>query len=167
MKYLAMKLSWQILIHLYVGGKHVEIMEMIQPNATNTPLTEAQLNLILKNLIEFLIKDSVPFYLLKSPNFQNFIYSLNPQFKIPNTNLIKESITHLYNTSLNEIRNKLLNACQFASLTTDFWTASHQKKGYMGITCSWLSEDFEPIETLLNLFHVPHPHTSLIIKYFY
>jgi len=41
MKYLAMKLSWQILIHLYVGGKHVEIMEMIQPNATNTPLTEA------------------------------------------------------------------------------------------------------------------------------
>jgi len=68
---------------------------------------------------------------LKSPNFQNFIYSPNPQFKIPNTNLIKKSITHLYNTSLNEIQNKLLNACQFASLTsltTDFWTASHQKK---------------------------------------
>ena len=34
----------------------------------------------------------------------------------------------------------------------------------MGITCSWLSEDFEPIETLLNLFYVPHPHTGLIIK---
>ncbi|CAJ0903384.1 4819_t:CDS:2 [Entrophospora sp. SA101] len=46
----------------------------------------------------------------------------------------------------------------------NFWTASHQKKGCMGITCSWLSEDFEPIETLLNLFHVSHPHTSLIIK---
>jgi len=139
-------------------------MEMIQSNATNTPLTEAQLNFILKNLIEFLIKDSVPFYVLKSPNFQNFIHSLNPQYKIPNTNIIKESITHLYNTSLNEIRNKLLNACQFASLTTDFWTASHQKKGYMGITCSWLSENFEPIETLLNLFYVPHPHTNLTIK---
>lgn len=139
-------------------------MEMIQSNTTNTPLNEAQINFILKNLIEFLIKDSIPFYVLKSHNFQKFICSLNPQFKIPNINLIKESITHLYNISFDEIRNKLLNTCQFASLTTDFWTASHQKKGYMGITCSWLSEDFEPIETLLNLFHVPHPHTSLIIK---
>ncbi|CAJ0831358.1 4022_t:CDS:2 [Entrophospora sp. SA101] len=35
----------------------------------------------------------------------------------------------------------------------------------MGITCSWLSEDFEPVEALLNLFHVPHPHTNLVIKY--
>ena len=109
---------------------------MIRSNTTNTPLTEAQINFILKNLIEFLIKDSIPFYILKSPSFQKFIHSLNPQFKIPNTNLIKESITHLYNISFDEIRNKLLNTCQFASLTTDFWTASHQKKGYMGITCS-------------------------------
>jgi hypothetical protein len=139
-------------------------MEMIQSNATNTLLSEAQINFILKNLIEFLIKDSIPFYTLKSPNFQKFIHSLNPQFKIPNPNLIKESITHLYNISFDEIRNKLLNTCQFASLTTDFWTASHQKKGYMGITCSWLSESFEPIETLLNLFYVPHPHTNLTIK---
>src|SRR5829696_6960245 len=113
-------------------------MEMIQSNTTNTPLTEAQINFILKNLIEFLIKDSIPFYILKSPNFQKFICSLNPQFKIPNINLIKESITHLYNISFDEIRSKLLNTCQFASLTMDFWTASHQKKGYMGITCSWL-----------------------------
>src|SRR5688572_22335259 len=103
-------------------------MEMIQSNTTNTPLTEAQINFILKNLIEFLIKDSIPFYILKSPSFQKFIHSLNPQFKIPNTSLIKESITHLYNISFDEIRNKLLNTCQFASLTTDFWTALHQKK---------------------------------------
>ena len=34
----------------------------------------------------------------------------------------------------------------------------------MGITCSWLSKNFEPIETLLNLFYVPHPHTNLTIK---
>ena len=107
-------------------------MEMIQANTTNAPLTEAQINFILKNLIEFLIKNSVPFYTLRSPNFQKFVYSLNPQFKIPNMNLIKESITLLYNNSFHEIRNKLLNTCQFASLTTDFWTASHQKKRMHG-----------------------------------
>jgi len=34
----------------------------------------------------------------------------------------------------------------------------------MGITCSWISEKFEPIEILLNLIHVPHPHTGIVIK---
>src|SRR5215213_2581815 len=139
-------------------------MEAIQANATNSPLTDVQSNFITKNLIKFLIKDSVPFYVLKSPSFQKFVQSLNPQFKIPTTNIIKESIIQLYNISFDEIKIKLFNKCQFACLTTDFWTASHQKKGYMGITCSWLSEDFEPVETLLNLFQVPHPHTSLVIK---
>nr|CAG8479837.1 6388_t:CDS:2 [Entrophospora candida] len=48
------------------------------------------------------------------------------------------------------------------SVVTDFW-ASIDNKGYVGITCSWL-EDFEPVEVLLNLLYVPHPHTSEIIK---
>jgi len=34
----------------------------------------------------------------------------------------------------------------------------------MGITCSWLSENFEPIEILLNLTYVPHPHTGATIR---
>ena len=115
-------------------------------------------------MIECLIKDSLPFNILKSPNFQSFISSLNPRFQIPNINSIKESIAFLYDNSANEIQSKLTNDCHFASITTDFWTASHQKKGYMGITCSWISEKFEPIEILLNLIHVPHPHTGIVIK---
>ena len=122
--------------------------ELVQ---TNTPeLTEDQINYIQKKLIECLIKDSLPFNILKSPNFQSFISSLNPRFQIPNINSIKESIAFLYDNSANEIQSKLTNDCHFASITTDFWTASHQKKGYMGITCSWISEKFEPIEILLN-----------------
>ena len=76
----------------------------------NTPkLTEDQINFIQKKLIEFLIKDTLPFNILKSPNFQGFINSLNPQFQIPNINSIKESIAFLYDNSVNEIQSKLIN----------------------------------------------------------
>ncbi|CAJ0874563.1 5767_t:CDS:2 [Entrophospora sp. SA101] len=70
------------------------------------------------------------------------------------------------NSPLTDVQSNFItkNLIEFLIKEFNFWTASHQKKGCMGITCSWLSEDFEPVETLLNLFHVPHPHTNLVTK---
>jgi hypothetical protein len=61
-----------------------------------------------------------------------------------------------------KLMHKIIDGCRFCCLTTDFWT-SIDNKGYIGITCSWL-EDFQPVEALLNLLYVPHPHTGEIIK---
>jgi hypothetical protein len=128
------------------------------------PLNDYQNIEIKKKLIEFIIKDVQPFHILKSSSFKEFVHSLNPHFNIPCITTIKESLEVMYDHLANELGNKLINDCQFVSITTDFWTATNQRKGYMGITGTWLTENFEPIEVLLNLVHVPYPHTGIIIK---
>nr|CAG8634178.1 12872_t:CDS:2 [Entrophospora candida] len=148
---------------LYIASKILENNESLIHNMI-PPLTDSQGNYIKKKLIEFLIKDSQPFYILKSPSFQHFIHSLNPHFKIPCIDVIKESLFILYDHSINELKDNLFNNCLYASLTTDFWTSTNQKKGFMGITCTWISENFEPNEVLLNLVYVPYPHTGPVIK---
>src|SRR6266511_2938519 len=94
------------------------------------PLTDSQNNYIKKKLIEFLIKDAQPFHVLKSPSFQDFIHSLNPHFKIPCVDVIKESLSMIYDGSSIELKDRLSD-CLYASLTTDFWTSTNQKKGFM------------------------------------
>jgi hypothetical protein len=128
------------------------------------PLNDYQNIEIKKKLIKFIIEDIQPFHILKSSSFKEFVHSLNPHFNIPCVTAIKESLEVIYDRSTNELKNKLINECQFVSITTDFWTATNQKKGYMGITGTWLTENFEPVEVLLNLVHVPYPHTGIIVK---
>ena len=58
---------------------------------------------------------------------------------------------------------KLLKSdCIAAALTTDFWT-SKAKHGYIGVTCSWVSIDWQPKEALLVLQQIPYPHTGEVI----
>ena len=131
---------------------------------TIPPLSDCQNTQIKKKLIEFIIKDVQPFHILKSSSFKEFVHSLNPHFNIPCITTIKESLEVMYDHSTNMLKNRLINDCQFVSITTDFWTATNQRKGYMGITGTWLTDNFEPIEVLLNLVHVPYPHTGVIIR---
>ena len=48
-------------------------------------------------------------------------------------------------------------------LTTDLWTAK-SRHGYLGITMTWLTSDFEFKEALLICNHLPHPHTDEVIS---
>jgi hypothetical protein len=47
-------------------------------------------------------------------------------------------------------------------LTTDFWTAK-SRHGYIGITITWLTSDFEFREALLTCNHLSYPHTGEVI----
>jgi len=48
-------------------------------------------------------------------------------------------------------------------LTTDLWTAK-SRHGYLNVTATWLTSDFEFKEALLTCNHLPHPHTGEVIS---
>jgi hypothetical protein len=48
-------------------------------------------------------------------------------------------------------------------LTTDLWTAK-SRHGYLGVTATWLTSDFEFREVLLTCNHLPYPHTGEVIS---
>jgi hypothetical protein len=56
----------------------------------------------------------------------------------------------------------LSSTAETVHLTTDLWT-SKSRHGYLGVTATWLTSDFEFQEVLLSCNHLPYPHTGEII----
>ena len=54
----------------------------------------------------------------------------------------------------------LINSDVFAaSLTVDMWTARNQE-GFVGVTCTWISKEFEFKEALILIKQINYPHTG-------
>jgi hypothetical protein len=87
---------------------------------------------------------------------------LDPAFNIPDSKSIKAIIHTAYNYTF-ETLVKLLQPITSVSLTLDLWTArSHH--GYLGITCSYLDQQYNLNEITLTLSYIRYPHTSEHIK---
>ncbi|CAG8622584.1 10339_t:CDS:2 [Ambispora gerdemannii] len=114
---------------------------------------------IQQNLAEFIIEDNQPFYILQSPGFRKLLQSLDANFEIPCDKMIKLLITKGYNWSCDQLKSLLQADSISVSLTTDFWT-SRSGHGYIGITCTWISNNMMMCEALLDLKQVPYPHTG-------
>ena len=72
-------------------------------------------------------------------------------------------IGEAYKWSCEQLLELLKVDCISASITTDFWT-SRARHGYIGVTCSWISQDWTLHESLLALRRVKYPHIGEIIK---
>lgn len=114
-------------------------------------------------LLEFIITDSQPFYILKSEGFKNFCLNLNSSFTLPCDKTIKGLITEAYKIGVKNLLSLIMNSAEFISLTTDMWT-SRSKAGYIGITAHWLDENLKPYDVLLGIEHVLYPHTADVIS---
>ncbi len=93
------------------------------------------------------------------PTFRKFLNALNPSFNIPCENTIQILLESAHQYTEQKLRSLLETDAISVSLTTDFWISKSQE-GYIGITCSWISTNFELKESLLALEYVPFPHTA-------
>ena len=57
---------------------------------------------------------------------------------------------------------QLLKTAQSISLITDLWS-SHSKHGYLGLTATWINQNFEIINILLEITYFPIPYTAIAI----
>jgi hypothetical protein len=103
--------------------------------------------------------ESLPFNIVSSSAFRKFLNQIDPAFVMPSNKYIKTIITEEYNKGVKNLKSYLNNTCEYISITTDLWTAK-SKRGYIGITGHWLTEDFKPIYALLRLEKISYPHTG-------
>jgi hypothetical protein len=81
---------------------------------------------------------------------------------MPDSKGIKAIIHVAYNYTF-ETLFSLLQPITSVSLTLDLWTArSHH--GYLGITCSYLDQQYDLHEITLTLSYMRYPHTAEHIK---
>src|SRR6266498_3725439 len=122
-------------------------------------LTDQEQRILVQLFVEFLIDNNQPFNLVTNEAFRKFLNALNPSFNIPCENTIQILLESAHQYTEQKLRSLLETDAISVSLTTDFWT-SRSQEGYIGITCSWISTNFEPKESLLALEYVPFPHTA-------
>ena len=77
---------------------------------------------------------------------------------MPDSKGIKAIIHTAYNYTLDALIN-LLEPIASVSLTLDLWTARNNH-GFLGITCSYLDQQYNLHEIALTLSYVRFPHTA-------
>ncbi|CAN0839293.1 Zinc finger BED domain-containing protein DAYSLEEPER [Linum grandiflorum] len=86
-----------------------------------------------KELAIAIVMHEYPLSMVDHLYFKRFICSLQPQFTVPSRNTIKKDIMSIYMAEKTKIQRGLDANNGSISITTDMWTASNQKRGYMAI----------------------------------
>lgn len=76
-------------------------------------------------LVDWIVLDSQPLYIVQNEAFQRFIYELDPAFTMPCPETVKNIIYEAFDYSFPQLKN-MLTQIPFVSLTIDLWTARNQ-----------------------------------------
>ncbi|CAG8818872.1 16486_t:CDS:1, partial [Gigaspora rosea] len=110
-------------------------------------------------LVEWVVTNLQPFYVLKNESFIKFIYVLNPYYENSSDKHIKALIHQSYNYSVDHLKALLATEIVTCGLTCDFWTA-RSKSGYIGVTCYFINPNYELKEVILAIRYVLYPHDA-------
>ncbi|XP_074346882.1 zinc finger BED domain-containing protein RICESLEEPER 2-like [Apium graveolens] len=77
--------------------------------------------------------------------------------------VVKKDCISTYEIEKSKLR-ELFKSVRKIIITTDMWTSSHQKLGYMVVTGHWIDSDWNLNMRVLNFCNVPPPHTGFIIS---
>ncbi|CAG8538662.1 24407_t:CDS:2 [Gigaspora rosea] len=129
----------------------------------SAPCTNQRQTYLSQLLIKFIIKFVEPLYILQDEDFYEFVNACEPGFRIPCTKTAKGFIHQAYNWNVDQLNELISNTATCVHLTTDLWTAK-SKHSYIGVTGTWLSEDYAFKEVLLACSNLAYPHSGEIIS---
>ncbi|CAN1788292.1 Putative AC transposase [Linum perenne] len=101
-----------------------------------------------------------PFSMVDHYYFKDFISSLQPLFGVPCRNTIRKEILGTYACEKVKIHKQIDGNKGRIAITTDMWTASNQKKGYMAVTAHYVDNNWHLRNHMLRFMYVPAPHNA-------
>ncbi|GAU17843.1 hypothetical protein TSUD_329690 [Trifolium subterraneum] len=113
-----------------------------------------------KLIAEAIIMHDYPLSIVDHVGLRRVFVALQPLFKVPTRNTIKNEVLKVYDFE-KKCAMKMLDSHQGrVAITTDMWTASNQKKGYMAVTAHYIDGSWTLQSRILRFIYVPAPHTS-------
>lgn len=107
-----------------------------------------------------IILHEYPLNMVQHVGFRSFVNSVNPLFKPVCRTTITSDIKGIFEREKTKLK-KLLNSNQGrVAVTTDMWTASNQKRGYMVVTAHYIDESWNLCNKILRFMYVPAPHNA-------
>lgn len=95
-----------------------------------------------RDLAEMIIVHEYPLTMVEHRGFRKFVQGLQPLFKVPCRNTIKSDILKIYEYERVKSKKLLGRISSRVAVTTDMWTASHQRKGFMAITTHFIDDSW-------------------------
>jgi hypothetical protein len=116
-----------------------------------------------KLFINWVVIDQQPFTIVNNLSFQKFMSSIQPRYRIPSRNTLKEMIIKKFEIAQTEVLNYLQLSTSKVSLTIDMWT-SISALGILAITIHYINDNWQFEHFLLDISYVPSPHDASTIK---
>ena len=132
------------------------IDEMIRVITMNNPDIKNRRD---RKFVGILVKNNRPISMCNDEGFAEFIHEFDPNYQIPCDKTIQQLLAEAYNQIKEILVVKLNEHVISCSITTDLWTA-RSRSGYIGVTCSFIDNDFNLCEAILAIQYVPYPHTG-------
>src|SRR3989337_1361762 len=114
-------------------------------------------------LINWIIVDQQPFTVVENQQFQKFVFSIQPRYKLPSRHFVKEMIIQKFTNARMQINNYLKLSKSKVSLTMDMWT-SISALGILAATIYYINDDWILEHFVLDVIYLPSPHNALAIK---
>ncbi|CAN0913320.1 Zinc finger BED domain-containing protein RICESLEEPER 1 [Linum grandiflorum] len=113
-----------------------------------------------KELCSMILVHEYPLSIVDHLGFRRFCCSLQSQFTVPCRNTIKNDILALYAVQREKLQKLLDGNLGRVSVTTDLWTASNQKRGYIAVIGHLNDNNWKMRNILLRFMYIPAPHTG-------
>jgi hypothetical protein len=103
-----------------------------------------------KELALMICLHEYPLSMVDHAGFRRFCAAMQPLFKVMSRNTIKKDILDMYEVQRRSMLNFFQQCQSRIAVTTDMWTANHQKKGYMSVTVHFIDNDWKLKSFLLR-----------------
>ena len=91
-----------------------------------------------KELALMICVHEYPLSIVDHAGFRKFCGTLQPMFKVVSRNTIRQDIRNMFGVQKNSMVKYFAKFENRVAITTDLWTAGHQKRGYMAVTAHYI-----------------------------
>jgi hypothetical protein len=130
-----------------------EISKSVQPICNKNGQKEKE-----ESTLKWILLTTQPLSTVTHKAYIEHMHIIDPEFIVPGEKKIRMMIAQSYGYNKNKLI-QLLKTAQSISLTTDLWS-SRSKHGYLGLTATWINQNFEIMDVLLEVTYFPTPHTA-------
>ena len=93
---------------------------------------------MMNNLARMTILHEYPLSIVYHIGFREFVASLQPLFKLVSRNILKSDILKIYDNEREKALKMTNNNGSMMAITTDMWTSSNKKRGFVVITAHFI-----------------------------
>uniref|UniRef100_A0A2N9FGB2 BED-type domain-containing protein n=1 Tax=Fagus sylvatica TaxID=28930 RepID=A0A2N9FGB2_FAGSY len=117
-----------------------------------------------EDLAHMVIMHEYPLAMVDHVGFRRFVSGLQPNFKLVSRNTLKRDILKIYDYEKQKSMAKIDNNGSRVAITTDMWTSSNKKRGFMVVTGHYINDSWILESQIMRFIYVPSPHTKEVLS---